>query len=882
MIDIRDNWRILLLVVLCILSALALFGPLGAGEADIGGSAPAPEPTATATSDDSGEYGIELPVGDYDVLVDTIGYERFQDAVTVTGSNTTTLDIDLTAAETGTVYGQVATDDGPVSDAELQFTANETGEVRQTLEPDENGEFETELQPEEYLVTVEGVGFETASESVLVEAGERTNLDFTTLEAVDTGTVTGTVTADDEPISDIDVTIVETELGVGTVTATTADDGTYEATVPAGEVEIQIDDIRYEEVSRTETIDADETQTADFELQSVDTGTVAGTVSADGEAVADVDVQIRDPLTRDVLATQSTDNAGEYAIELPDGEYNVTVEELLFDSVDEQITVDVDETTTLDIPLERVETGVVEGVVTDDDGPVSGIDIDFIDAEAGLGEDISDEAFRDPTNLRYGLQLSGGSRIRGELVGLTAENVGLEDRDIGPIESTIAEELGIASIDVTSRQELDTIEVFSGDVTQQEFADALGVAGLDVDVDDISRGVTDPTIEAAVTTLTTRVDATGLAGADVFTTSDIGGNEFIVAEVPGVTRAELRDIIADAGRIQVIAGFPEQTEDGTVYNQTELLAGDDISNIGRAQPADAQNPSPHVPVTLESEAAQRFQDTLVEAGFTTPPGVQNCFFDADEHNQPAEEHTNQYCLFTVVDGEYVHGSSMGQDLAQTLNAGGFAQNPSFIMQTSSFQQAQQLEINLRSGELPTDIEIASESFISPSLAQLFKPLALLTAMIAWLAVCLVVYYWYRDIRVAIPMLVTASSEVFLLLGFAAAIGMALDLSHIAGFIAVIGTGLDDLIIMADEILQRKKKVETGRVFQNRFRKAFWIIGMAAATTIIAMSPLAVLSLGDLQGFAIVTIVGVLIGVGITRPAYGDVLRKLMLDDVKRK
>ena len=68
---------------------------------------------------------------------------------------------------------------------------------------------------------------------------------------------------------------------------------------------------------------------------------------------------------------------------------------------------------------------------------------------------------------------------------------------------------------------------------------------------------------------------------------------------------------------------------------------------------------------------------------------------------------------------------------------------------------------------------------------------------------------------------------------------------------------------------------------ENFFRAFWIIGMAAGTTIIAMSPLAVLSLGDLQGFAIITIVGVLIGVGVTRPAYGDVLRTLILDDVKR-
>ena len=109
---------------------------------------------------------------------------------------------------------------------------------------------------------------------------------------------------------------------------------------------------------------------------------------------------------------------------------------------------------------------------------------------------------------------------------------------------------------------------------------------------------------------------------------------------------------------------------------------------------------------------------------------------------------------------------------------------------------------------------------------------------------------------------------------------ALNLSHIAGFIAVIGTGVDDLIIIADEILQQGK-VATGRVFQNRFRKAFWVIGAAAATTILAMSPLTVLGLGDLSGFAIVTIVGVLVGVLITRPAYGDILRNLILRQEER-
>jgi len=92
--------------------------------------------------------------------------------------------------------------------------------------------------------------------------------------------------------------------------------------------------------------------------------------------------------------------------------------------------------------------------------------------------------------------------------------------------------------------------------------------------------------------------------------------------------------------------------------------------------------------------------------------------------------------------------------------------------------------------------------------------------------------------------------------------------------------VDDLVIMADEILQ-EGDVATGRVFQSRFRKAFWVIGAAAATTIIAMSPLTILSVGDLFGFAVITIVGVLVGVLITRPAYGDILRNLVLSEDQR-
>ncbi|PSQ47662.1 preprotein translocase subunit SecD [Halobacteriales archaeon SW_7_65_23] len=498
------------------------------------------------------------------------------------------------------------------------------------------------------------------------------------------------------------------------------------------------------------------------------------------------------------------------------------------------------------------------------------------DDGSNLGEG---ERIDDPTNLQYGLDLSGGTRVRGQLVGLTAENVeGLSSSNQNTVETTVAEELGLDPLDVRTRpREPDgprTVEVFSGDVTPEQFANALQRAGLDVSTDQIRSGTTSETRNNAVETISSRIDQTGLSGANVRTVNQAGGGSFIVVEVPGADREEVRELIGDPGRVQIVAGFPRETANGTELAMEPLLTQGDFRRIEAAQ----TNPQlgPHVPVTLTGEAGQRYQQKMQEWGFSTT-GVSRCEFDP-ETDEPSP---NEYCLYTVVDGNITEGVGLGRTLADSINERTFTNEPSFVIQMPSLDEAEDVRVDLEAGALPSEFRIESESFRSPSLAQSFKPLSLATGLAAWIAVCIVVYVWYRDVRVAIPMLVTASTEVFLLLGFAAAFGVALDLSHIAGLIAVIGTGLDDLIIMADEILQRKEKVETGRIFQSRFRKAFWVIGMAAATTIVAMSPLFVLSLGQLRGFAIITIVGVLIGVLVTRPAYGDVLRKLMLEDVKR-
>ena len=469
------------------------------------------------------------------------------------------------------------------------------------------------------------------------------------------------------------------------------------------------------------------------------------------------------------------------------------------------------------------------------------------------------------TNLQFGLELSGGTRLRAQLVGLTAENVGVNADNQREVRQTVASELNVSEIDVTVRPQRSTVEIFDENVTKQEFADALGAAGLDVSTDKIRDGVTTDTFDTAEGVLDRRINRGGLTGGGASATQAATGQDFLVIEVPGATRSEVKDLIGEPGRIEIVAGYPNPN--GTGYRNETVLTQGDFTRIGPAR--EGQGGRPGVSVTLTESAAEEYRQAMVENGFTDD-GIQNCRWQRDK-DDPG------YCLYTVVDGDRTFAAGMTADLAGTLeDREAFLNNPSFTITTSNISEAQQVKLNLESGALPTKLDIQSEMYLAPSLAQKFKPLALATGLIAWLVVSGVVFYRYREARVAIPMLATAGAEVFILLGFAAAIGLALDLSHIAGLIAVIGTGVDDLIIIADEILQRGD-IATDRVFSNRFRKAFWVIGAAAATTIIAMSPLAVLSLGDLQGFAIVTIVGVLIGVLITRPAYGDIIRKLLIE-----
>jgi len=119
------------------------------------------------------------------------------------------------------------------------------------------------------------------------------------------------------------------------------------------------------------------------------------------------------------------------------------------------------------------------------------------------------------------------------------------------------------------------------------------------------------------------------------------------------------------------------------------------------------------------------------------------------------------------------------------------------------------------------------------------------------------------------LIVTSLSEVIIILGIASLIEWNLDLPSIAGILATIGTGIDQQIIILDESQQG-----TFLSIKQRLKRAFAIILGAYFTSVVALFPLMWAGAGLLKGFAITTIIGITVGVLITRPAFTDIVRMI--------
>src|SRR3989339_680413 len=178
-----------------------------------------------------------------------------------------------------------------------------------------------------------------------------------------------------------------------------------------------------------------------------------------------------------------------------------------------------------------------------------------------------------------------------------------------------------------------------------------------------------------------------------------------------------------------------------------------------------------------------------------------------------------------------------------------------------------LQTILITGSLPYELEIIKLDTISPLLGKEFIKSILLAGLAALLAVALVIFIRYRNFKSSMALLMTVFSEIIIILGIASFIEWNLDLLSIAGILATIGTGIDSQIIILDESKQKESLS-----LKQKLKRAFSIILGAYFTAVVALLPLLWAGAGLLKGFAITTMIGVTVGVLITRPAFSDMIK----------
>ncbi len=187
---------------------------------------------------------------------------------------------------------------------------------------------------------------------------------------------------------------------------------------------------------------------------------------------------------------------------------------------------------------------------------------------------------------------------------------------------------------------------------------------------------------------------------------------------------------------------------------------------------------------------------------------------------------------------------------------------------SARRNAKEIESILKGGAFPVQISLGSNTMIPAPLGSEFLKMSVIGAAIALLAISLLIAIRYRNPRLVIPIVFISISEMIILISFLGA--FSIDLGGMAGVLAAIGISVDAQIVVTDELLKHKHGTA-----QKKLENAFSIIITNATVAIIAMVPLLFSGMVEIIGFATAHISGSLLGVLISRPAYGAIVEKFL-------
>lgn len=459
----------------------------------------------------------------------------------------------------------------------------------------------------------------------------------------------------------------------------------------------------------------------------------------------------------------------------------------------------------------------------------------FIQVNGSLGITVKPAA---SSNLKFGLDIEGG--IRAMLSLNQSDNLTVE-QTISTLQTRInLYGLREASLRAVSSEQQTFIEVAIAGGTPTEITDLLERQG---------------SFEAMIPILVKLSDGSGSFSFDSRHSIAVVDNDTI----------SIDNLSLDVGQSLTIDNVRLTLSDITpsTANLSALaFGGSDITLVyfdpqhSGIQPA-KDGYEWHFQVRLSQTAAERFAAITKNLDVVFATGAGQSYLSSK--------------IYLYLDNELVDELNIVSDLRgkviQEPAVTGFGQT---LEEASKSQK--RLQSILRSGALPTRVEMASMEVLSPRLGQAFISNIILALAGAMVAVAVVVSLRYRRLKIIVPMIITSMSEVLILFGASVVIGWTIDLASVAGILAIVGTGVDAQIILIDQTLRGGAEQMT---MKERIKRALFMIFGAGGTSIGAMLPLMVLGFGLLRGFALTTIIGVIVGIFIVRPAFGEIIKLMM-------
>ena len=430
--------------------------------------------------------------------------------------------------------------------------------------------------------------------------------------------------------------------------------------------------------------------------------------------------------------------------------------------------------------------------------------------------------------------------------------------------------------------------------------------------------VSEDLIDQTIATLETRINTYGLRESKFQKVEDIEGNIYAQIEMAGGSIAEIEELLSKQGKfegkIPLLVSFEDKSSfdleigdntyvmsnpggDKFVVNGETIMCDGSESTAIEDIPFDCINKTNNSAVITATvfvgndikSVCMQEQPGICVSRVTSQKGGYGFMFQIFITQESAEKFAKMTKnLETIVDPNTgsaylesrialllddnlitelsIASELAGQALTEPTITGGRPTKEEAIKQKLMLQSI------LQSGELPVKLEVSRVDQISANLGADFIKSALMAGGIAAVAVAIIVFGRYRKIKIVVPMLLTSLSEVIIIFGAATLINWTIDLAAIAGIIAVLGTGVDAQIMIVDELRLGKEKIFT---LKQKIKRAFFIIFGAASTTIAAMLPLMFIGIGVMRGFAITTTLGVLIAVFITRPAFSEIIQKVI-------